>query len=95
MDWHYTVRFNCYCGMSIPLGEDVTAGRAHAIVTSYNRRAQRSGITVERLMGRGRPEWEHSDEDAALIGDDQGILVVTRSRLTAGERSRRVMRRRN
>jgi hypothetical protein len=76
----YDVKFVTYSGMTIELGCGISRDEAQALVKEMNRAARQNGQPVTRIK-RARNTWEHeTSEDAVLIGDTDGWLVVTRSR---------------
>lgn len=69
--------FYTYSGMPIPLGEGLTKEEARHKVKSRIARARREGQPVSKI---GKGEWEfETPESSALIGDDDGTLVLRRS----------------
>ena len=69
-----TLTLHAYCGMPVPLADgDLDDVRQAA--AQFIRRKRRRGKPVTKLI-RGQ-EWEvQTPEDAAIISDDEGLLVL-------------------
>jgi hypothetical protein len=70
------ITFITYSGMVIPVADFVTLKAAGSIVKSRCLAAKRRGQTVMKI---GKNKWELcSPEDAAMISDHDGFLIVQR-----------------
>ncbi len=74
----FSVLFHAYCGMTTPIATATDLETAKTCVRGMLRRAKRRGQPVHRL---DRRSWEfQTRDDAGSIGDQDGILAVTRCR---------------
>lgn len=82
----YRVTFYTYSGMSIPMLATEDRDELKGFVQRYLRRKRRLGYYVQYLGKRNNSpgaSWEIADENAAMIGDDQGFLSVRKVRKSA------------
>lgn len=80
----YDLVFVCYNGMNINILTDEEKEKVAVKVRLKLRFAREDGFTVNKIE-KGR--WEVYDDEAGMIGDDQGYLVIKRHR-PAGRRRR-------
>jgi hypothetical protein len=79
----YSLTFVTFSGMTIPLGDDMDKEDVACEVKRRNTHARRRGLDVMKTENN---TWEHTDDEAVMVGDDQGYLMVSR---TATKRGRR------
>ncbi len=74
----FNVTFVTYSGMPIPIAEHVDREQAKAAVRRRLKRAKRNGQPISKV---GNGKWEiETPENAFMIGDDDGFLIVRRAR---------------
>ena len=73
----YRAVFVCFNGMTIPLRDDMTRSEAKEYANTRKRRYRKLGFDVSYL---GDGEWEYVDDQALMVGDDQGYLKIKRSK---------------
>lgn len=71
---NFDVTLHAYCGMNVPVAEDVDKDAAKDAVRGFLRRARRKGNPVEKL---GPRRWEiQTPEDAIMVDDLEGTLAI-------------------
>ena len=74
----FSAIFYSYCGMSIPLGGDLSRDAARGLIKRLVKRGKRWGQDVIRHRAG---HWEFcSPEDAAMVSDWDGELIVKKVR---------------